>query len=424
MSLPQPSSASASGSTTLPSSVAPAAAAAAAVSVSASAAAAAAASADIKIKKASGLADLVCGSVAGVSGKLVEYPFDTIKVRLQTQPLIASASSGPIFSGPLDCFVRSLRSEGFFGLYRGLSAPLVGSMIENSGLFLAYNQVQTLVRALSSPERISYEPQSQSGVVASAQQAPLTIPQLALCGVLSGAIVSLILTPVELIKCKLQVQGLARIDPAPPPGAAAQRPQQQYRGAWHIISHTVRTHGLAGFYRGHLGTLLREAGGGGAWFGVYELVCKHFVDRLNASRVAKAGAPATSATVVPDARLNRHQPAPRVATKEDLPIWQLMAAGALAGMAFNFSLYPADVIKSRMQTADVDVVAGPSSSSSPSAAAASGGRKGFVQVGRELYAAQGIRGLYRGCGITVARSAPTSAVIFATYETLSRHITF
>lgn len=31
---------------------------------------------------------------------------------------------------------------------------------------------------------------------------------------------------------------------------------------------------------------------------------------------------------------------------------------------------------------------------------------------------QGVKGLYRGCGITVARAAPSSAFIFAIYEGL------
>lgn len=37
-------------------------------------------------------------------------------------------------------------------------------------------------------------------------------------------------------------------------------------------------------------------------------------------------------------------------TKQDLSPWSLMACGALAGMGYNAALYPADVVKSRMQT--------------------------------------------------------------------------
>lgn len=47
-----------------------------------------------------------------MAGKFIEFPFDTVKVRLQTQPL-----DHPIFKGPFDCFRQTIRNEGFLGLY-------------------------------------------------------------------------------------------------------------------------------------------------------------------------------------------------------------------------------------------------------------------------------------------------------------------
>ncbi|KAI8851937.1 putative mitochondrial ornithine carrier protein AmcA/Ort1 [Chytridium lagenaria] len=312
---------------------------------------------EVKIEKSSTLADLVFGSIAGIAGKLVEYPFDTIKVRLQTQPLEALEGSGATFSGPLDCFLRTVRNEGFRGLYTGLSAPLVGSMIENSGLFFAYNQVQSVVRVVTSSSTND-------------ASAPLTIPQLCLSGFLSGAIVSFVLTPVELVKCKLQVQGLHIGDDK------STRPL--YKGPVDILMKTYKARGFFGLYQGHTGTFLRESGGGAAWFGTYEYFCKLWISQDSKRK-----------------------------TKEDLSPWHLMGAGALAGMAYNITLFPADVIKSRQQTLEGTGAL----------------RSGFLQITSDLYRAQGIKGFYRGCGITVARSAPTSAVIFATYELLNRHMT-
>lgn len=79
------------------------------------------------------LKDIICGSVAGVVGKYIEYPFDTIKVRLQSQP-----NTTPLrYSGPLDCFKQSLQRDGFIGIYRGISAPLVGAAVETSTLFFS-----------------------------------------------------------------------------------------------------------------------------------------------------------------------------------------------------------------------------------------------------------------------------------------------
>jgi ornithine carrier protein len=44
-----------------------------------------------------------------------------------------------------------------------------------------------------------------------------------------------------------------------------------------------------------------------------------------------------------------------------------------------------------------------------------GKQRSFVQTAQELYQKGGYKAFYRGCGITVARSAPTSAIIFLTY---------
>lgn len=77
--------------------------------------------------------DIVCGSAAGIVGKYIEYPFDTVKVRLQSQP-----DTRPLrYTGPLDCFRQSLQKDGFFGIYRGISAPLVGAAVETSTLFFS-----------------------------------------------------------------------------------------------------------------------------------------------------------------------------------------------------------------------------------------------------------------------------------------------
>ena len=51
--------------------------------------------------------------------------FDTIKVRLQT-------TDKSHFKGPLDCLLQTLRNEGFKGLYKGATPPLVGWMFMDS----------------------------------------------------------------------------------------------------------------------------------------------------------------------------------------------------------------------------------------------------------------------------------------------------
>jgi len=77
--------------------------------------------------------DILFGSIAGIVGKFIEYPFDTVKVRLQSQP----DGLPPQYKGPVDCFRQSWRADGIPGLYRGITAPLVGAAVETSSLFFS-----------------------------------------------------------------------------------------------------------------------------------------------------------------------------------------------------------------------------------------------------------------------------------------------
>lgn len=301
------------------------------------------------------LKDIVFGSTAGVLAKYVEYPFDTVKVRLQSQSDLPGTQR---LNGPLDAFKAAFRStEGpLRSLYRGISAPLVGAAVETSSLFFSYRIAQD-VWISRSPE-LRAQREKNNGRV------ELPFGVLASCGAVSGAFTSLLLTPIELVKCKMQVPiDAAKFATAP--------------GPLQIIASVFRNQGILGFWHGQMGTLIRETGGSAAWFGSYEGVKIMFMKY--------------------DKTLN---------TVDDLKVWQMMCAGAAAGMSYNFAFYPADTIKSRMQTED----AGNMKSKS-----------GFVTVSKDLWRQQGLRGFYRGCGITVFRSAPSSAIIFSIYEGLKRY---
>lgn len=281
-----------------------------------------------------------------MAGKIIEYPFDTVKVRLQSQP-----ETLPLrYAGPLDCFRQSFQTDGLRGLYRGVSAPMAGAAVETSCLFFSYRIAQDALRATLFP-----------GV----EQLPF--PALVASGAASGSVTSLALTPIELIKCKMQV---------PLESAGYKAP-----GALALIATVFRQGGILAFWHGQLGTLIRETGGSAAWFGGYEAVSSLF---------------------------RKYHPSGNHVPTESLPIWQQMVAGATAGISYNFLFYPADTIKSRMQTEDLSRIP------------VKGERLTFWSAGRALWRQQGLKGMYRGCGITCARSAPSSAFIFSVYEGL-RH---
>lgn len=237
-------------------------------------------------------------------------------------------------------------------------------MVETSSLFFSYRVAQDITK------KYIYNNTKEADA--------LPLSAMLACGAASGAFTSLLLTPIELIKCKMQV-------PLAP--GATQKP-----GPVQLISSVFRHQGILGFWHGQMGTLIRETGGSAAWFGGYEIVLRYFryQHEKNAQKSKTLAANGELADKFVDS---------------DLPIYQRLLAGASAGISYNFIFYPADTIKSRMQTAD--------SSSSAS--------QTFWSTGRNLWRQQGLKGMYSGCGITCARSAPSSAFIFFIYEALREY---
>ncbi|KAF2716358.1 mitochondrial carrier [Polychaeton citri CBS 116435] len=307
--------------------------------------------------------DIAFGSFAGSIGKVVEYPFDTVKVRLQSQP-----DHLPLrYTGPLDCFRQSVRADGVRGLYRGISAPLFGAAAETACLFFSY--------------RVAQDAMKEAGLLRAGKDGDLPLGGLVAAGAISGGVTSVILTPIELVKCRMQVpMDISPVDPT----LGRVRPTSATISPLTVMAQVYRSEGLKGFWRGQLGTLIREMGGSAAWFGTYETLSLYF-KRKQAAQASSAKAQQASTS---------------------LPIHQQMLSGAAAGMMYNFLFFPADTIKSKMQTGDLGPAVG------------SKRRVTFWNVSTELWKVHGLKGLYRGCGITVVRSAPSSALIFTIYEGL------
>lgn len=337
---------------------------------------------------------------------------DLIKVRLQTQPFTdpgpgGGRPQGTLYSGAFDAFRATLRKEGVVGLYRGLSMPVLGATLENASLFFTYNFVQGEIRRWNGSASGSaylkeslHRQQQSTGSTSSLEldsASPLSLPQLSIAAAIAGSVTSFVLTPVELIKCRMQVQMvsieadiLAREAAATKRGVvstisipeALASARRSLPGAVPLFLETIRTQGIRGLWLGQTGTLLRETGGGTAWFLGFEATSRYFL-----SRVKKADG--------------------SIPTKADLPSWQLILAGAMAGVSYNVILFPADSVKSTIQT---EVELAPKGTKPSS----------FLPTLKRIWTTRGLRGLYAGCGITCLRSGPSSALIFLLYNRLEQ----
>ncbi|OJA09592.1 hypothetical protein AZE42_06668 [Rhizopogon vesiculosus] len=343
--------------------------------------------------------DIAFGSIAGMVAEVFEYPFDLAKVRLQSQVLHNTAS----FGGPMDCLTQTWRDEGVRGLYRGLPVPIFGAMAETASLFVAYSQIQSLIKWSTN----------------TSQSSPLTLSQLGLAAGGAGFLTSFILTPIELVKCKMQVQMLS--PPLRLPNFATSPPSFMHTpqkastsrsvvhprnlpGPFSIISKIVRTHGISGMWAGHTGTIIRETGGTAVWF-----ASKEFIASVLLARRMQSSMPSVPRNYFVESSASD----PSMA----LAPWESALSGALAGGLCVLALYPADTIKSAIQTVeelrppDTFTYSGELKSKAPS----------FWSTAVAMYRAQGWRGLYAGCGMTVARAIPCSAIVFVVYDGLSQH---
>lgn len=298
------------------------------------------------------LKEITFGAISGMVGKVVEFPLDTIKVRLQS----ASGNGNNSSITTLQMIKSTYHNEGIFnGFYKGLKAPMIGACLENAILFSSYNFGSTVIanHLNKSNDKRRYTTE--------------TLPFMGkiIAGGFAGFMASFVLTPVELVKCQLQVSNLSQ--------------DKSHHTYDTIIKSTVRDRGIIGLWKGLNSTIVREVIGTAIWFGTYEYINDYYKQAKD----------------------------PWVSNKDV----QLLIAGAMAGVTFNFSMFPVDTIKSNIQTHDLLNKHRNSTSVVK--------QIGFWQTTRSIISKPGgLLNLYNGLGITMVRCIPANALIFYTYELL------
>ncbi|KAM0059796.1 putative mitochondrial carrier domain superfamily [Helianthus debilis subsp. tardiflorus] len=302
--------------------------------------------------------DLASGTVGGVAQLVVGHPFDTIKVKLQSQPTPLPGEL-PKYSGAIDAVKKTVAAEGAGGLYKGMGAPLATVAAFNALLFSVRGQMETLLR--SSPG------------------APLTVNQQFVAGAGAGFAVSFLATPTELIKCRLQAQGasatagvttaaVTEAGAATTAAGAATAKAVKYGGPMDVAKQVLRSEGgVRGLYKGLFPTFAREVPGNATMFGVYEYLKQYMAGGTDTSGLGRGS---------------------------------LMLAGGLAGGAFWGAVYPTDVIKSVIQ---IDDYKNPKYS-------------GSIDAFKKILKSEGVGGLYKGFGPAMGRSVPANAACFLAYE--------
>lgn len=133
------------------------------------------------------------------------------------------AGIAPLYRGTWDCLTKTVRHEGFSGLYKGMGAPLAGVSPMFALSFFGY-AVGKRIQQKHPNDRLNEL-------------------QLFWAGAFSGIFTTLIMAPGERIKCLLQVQQAGNV--------------KIYSGPMDVVQKLYKTGGISSIYRGFMATLLR-----------------------------------------------------------------------------------------------------------------------------------------------------------------------
>jgi len=163
---------------------------------------------------------ILSGGLAGGCEILVTYPTEFIKTQLQ---LDAKATQRK-YNGSIDVIRETIKNRGVFGLYRGLSVLLLGSVPKAASRFWAFEQARGF---LMSPD------------------GKLTRSTTLACGLIAGVTEAVVaVAPMETVKVKLIHD--------------RNRPTPHYNGLFHGMKTIAAEEGIGGLYKGVTATILKQ----------------------------------------------------------------------------------------------------------------------------------------------------------------------
>ncbi|XP_076063265.1 mitochondrial ornithine transporter 1 [Oratosquilla oratoria] len=244
-----------------------------------------------------------------------------------------------MYKNMVKCFTETFRREGIRGLYAGTVPALAANIAENSVLFAAYGVCQKgVAKVLNAKDVNDLSPLSN-----------------ATAGFFAAFFSSLTLCPTELVKCKLQAMRET---------ALLENKVQERIGPWKLTRQILQTEGIPGMFRGLTSTFAREMPGYFFFFGGYEL----------------------SRTLL----------TPKGKTKDEIGPFRTVLCGGIAGVTLWVAIFPADVVKSRIQVA--------------------GSTEPMMKVMKGILRNEGLMALYNGLGPTVIRTFPATGALFLAVE--------
>ncbi|GAA5822309.1 hypothetical protein JCM10212_001584 [Sporobolomyces blumeae] len=311
-----------------------------------------------------GAESMVAGAGAGLVTSVVTCPLDVIKTKLQA----GGAHGGP--KGLVGVSKEIWLHEGFRGLYRGLGPTIIGYLPTWAIYFTVYDQVKGYM------SRIRGEDDAIAHITAA---------------MTAGASGTILTNPLWVVKTRFMTQRPNSSDP-------------RYRHTLDALVRIYREEGPKAFYRGMLPSL----------FGVAHVAVQFpLYERFKAYYRPTDGS--------------------------DIPSSTILFCSSASKMIASVATYPHEVLRTRLQIQKHQLEQSKSSSSpssptsttsrrgfssSPSSSSGGGGGvrpspvafEGLVSTFQKILSQEGLAGFYRGMGVNLLRTVPSSALTLLSYE--------
>ncbi|XP_061590920.1 mitochondrial glutamate carrier 1-like [Cololabis saira] len=254
-------------------------------------------------------AKLINGGIAGIVGVTCVFPIDLAKTRLQNQ-----RSGQQLYRNMMDCLIKTVKSEGYFGMYRGAAVNLT-LVTPEKAIKLAANDF------------FRHQLSKDGG--------RLTVAKEMLAGCCAGMCQVVVTTPMEMLKIQMQDAGRLVAQQRVMPSMVttmkmggtsavlsrsyntAHAPQPMRVSATEITKELLRTKGVTGLYKGLGATLMRDIPFSVVYFPLFAHLHQ----------------------------LGRHSP-----QDPSVPFYWSFMSGCLAGCVAAVAVSPCDVVKTRLQS--------------------------------------------------------------------------
>mmetsp|Transcript_7666 Transcript_7666/g.16628 ORF Transcript_7666/g.16628 Transcript_7666/m.16628 type:complete len:322 (-) Transcript_7666:61-1026(-) len=193
--------------------------------------------------KSPGSLSFMAGGMAGLTASACTYPLDFVRGRVSGT--MANAVGTKHYTGIWETMVLTVRDEGVFTLYRGVTPTLIGA-IPYEGI--KFGTVGLLDKLIPADDSLGESSKSSK------------ILRKVLFGGVGGVMACIITYPNDTVRRLLQLQGSRS-------SIAGER-----TGYWVCVRNTFAKHGIRRFYSGLFINLVKMAPNTAVQFGSYELL--------------------------------------------------------------------------------------------------------------------------------------------------------